>query len=219
MKDYHYDICHFVWRGLRDYGTGALGDMGAHIYDHPFWALNLGVPTKVQASSTPYNDEFWPQGEIITYEFPARGYMPPVKITWVDGGLRAPRPPELEDGRSVSSALYYGDKGVLMHGDYGRSPRLIPETAMQAYELPEPWMPRSPGIREEWIEAIKNGTKSTTDFSYASKLVETMMLGNVAVLMARQNMTLEYDPVKGEFTNSPEANDLLHYEYREGWSL
>ncbi|MBN2029527.1 Gfo/Idh/MocA family oxidoreductase [bacterium] len=219
VKDYHPDICHFNWRGLRDYGTGALGDMGAHIFDHPFWALNLGIPTSVQASSTPYNDEFWPQGEIITYEFAARGYMPPVTVTWVDGGLRAPRPPEMEDGRAVSSALYYGDKGILMHGDYGGSPRLIPETAMQAYERPEPWMERSPGIYAEWIEAIKNGKKSSTDFSYSGRLVETMMLGNIAVLMARQNMTLQYDSNKMEFTNCPEANDLLHYEYRKGWTL
>jgi predicted dehydrogenase len=218
-KAYHPDICHFNWRGLRDYGTGALGDMGAHIFDHPFWALNLGIPTSVQASSTPYNDEFWPQGEIITYEFAARGYMPPVTVTWVDGGLRAPRPPELEDGRQVSSALYLGDKGILMHGDYGGSPRLIPETAMQAYVRPEPWMPRSPGIRDEWIEAIKNGKKSSTDFSYSSRLVETMMLGNIAVLMASQNMTLQYDSVNMQFTNCPEANNFLQYEYRKGWTL
>ncbi|MBN2028622.1 Gfo/Idh/MocA family oxidoreductase [bacterium] len=220
-KAYNPDICHFVWRGLRDYGTGALGDMGAHIFDHPFWALNLGLPEKIQASSTPYNDEYWPQGEIITYEFSARGYMPPVKLTWVDGGLTAPRPPELEDGRRLptSGALYFGDKGVLMHSDYGGSPRLIPETAMEAYERPDPWMERSPGIHAEWIEAIKNGKKSSTDFSYSSRLVETMMLGNVAVLMANRNTTLEYDAVNMKFTNLPEADDLLHYEYRKGWAL
>ncbi len=218
-KAYHPDICHFNWRGLRDYGTGALGDMGAHIYDHAFWSLNLGIPTRVQASSSVYNDEFWPLAEMITYEFPARGYMPPVTITWVDGGLRAPRPFEMDPGTRVSSALYLGDKGILMHGDYGSNPQLIPKKAMDEFVPPKPWLPRSPGIYAEWIDAIKNNTKSSTDFSYASKLVETMMLGNIAVLMAGRNVTLEYDPEKMEFTNLPEANALLKYEYRKGWTL
>jgi hypothetical protein len=218
-KDYHPDICHFNWRGLRDYGTGALGDMGAHIYDHPFWSLNLGIPTRIQASSSVYNDEFWPLAEMITYEFPARGYMPPLKITWVDGGLRAPRPAEMDPGVRVNSAMYLGDKGVLMHGDYGSNPQLIPKKAMDEFVPPKPWLPRSPGIYAEWIDAIKNNTKSSTDFSYAGKLVETMMLGNIAVLMANRNVTLEYDPEKMQFTNLPEANALLHYEYRQGWTL
>jgi predicted dehydrogenase len=218
-KDYHPDICHFNWRGLRDYGTGALGDMGAHIYDHAFWSLNLGIPTRIQASSTVYNDEFLPLAEMITYEFPARGYMPPLTITWVDGGLRAPRPIEIDPGVRVNSALYIGDKGVMMHGDYGSNPQLLPKKAMDEFEPPKPWLPRSPGIYAEWIDAIKNNTKSSTDFSYSSKLVETMMLGNIAVLMANRNITLEYDPDKMEFTNLPEANAFLHYEYRQGWTL
>ncbi len=218
-KDYNPDICHFNWRGLRDYGTGALGDMGAHIYDHAFWSLNLGIPTRVQASSSVYNNEFWPLAEMITYEFPARGYMPPVTITWVDGGLRAPRPIEIDPGTRVNSALYIGDKGVLMHGDYGSNPQLLPKKVMEQFVPPKPWLPRSPGIYAEWIDAIKNNTKSSTDFSYASRLVETMMLGNIAMLMANKNITLEYNPDKMEFTNLPEANELLHYKYRDGWTL
>jgi len=218
-KAYHPDICHFNWRGLRDYGTGALGDMGAHIYDHPFWALNLGMPTRIQASSSVFNNEFWPLAEVITYEFPARGYMPPVKVTWFDGGLRAPRPFEMDQGTRVNSALYLGDKGILMHGDYGSNPQLIPKKAMDAFVPPKPWLPRSPGIYAEWIDSIRNNAKSSTDFSYASRLVETMMLGNIAVLTANRNITLEYDPDNMKFINLPEANDLLHYEYRKGWTL
>ena len=221
VKPYHPDICHFNWRGLRDYGTGALGDMGAHIYDHPFWALKLDLPVKIQASSSNYSDEFWPQVEVITYEFPARGDMPPVKLTWFDGGLSAPRPDALEDGRRLpsSGAIYLGEKGTLMHTDYGNGPRLLPETAMQAYKQPEPWIPRTGNIHEDWITAIKNGTKSMTDFSYSSRLVETMMLGNVAVLTKGMNTTLEYDGKNMKFTNLPEADDLLHYEYRKGWTI
>ncbi|MBN2029521.1 Gfo/Idh/MocA family oxidoreductase [bacterium] len=218
-KPYHPDILHFNWRGLWDYGTGAMGDMGAHIFDAPIWALNLGLPTKIQASSTRYNDEYLPLAEIITYEFPARGYMPPVKVTWVDGGLRQIRPPEFEDGRRMMDAMYLGDKGIIMHGSHGAVPRIVPETAMQAFEPPEPWIPRTGDIYEDWIDAIKKGNKSSNDFKVASHVTEIMLLANIAVLTANQNATLEYDGENMQFTNLHAANDLLHCEYRKGWTL
>ena len=223
LKAYHPDVCHFKWRGWRDYGTGALGDMGAHLIDQPFWALELGPPVSVQASSTEYSDDAYPLATIVTYEFAARGDMPPVRMTWYDGGLLPRRPDELEPGRQMgtggSGVLYYGDKGVLMHGDYGNSPRLIPETKMKEYTQPPQTLPRSPGIHEEWIEAIKNGGRSSTDFSYSGPLTETMLLGNVAVFMKAKNTPLLWDAGAMKITNVPEANDLLHYQYREGWTL
>ena len=218
-KPYHPDICHLNWRGLWDYGTGAMGDMGAHILDAPVWALKLGLPTKIQASSTRYNEEFLPLAEMLTYEFAARDDMPQVKLTWVDGGLRPARPAELEPGRFVEDATYLGDKGIIMHRSHGAEPHIVPDKAMEAYEPPEPWIPRTGDIYEDFIDAIKNGTKSCNDFTVAGHLTEIMLLGNIAVLTANRNTTLEYDGVKGEFTNLPEANDLLHYEYRSGWTL
>ena len=90
---------------------------------------------------------------------------------------------------------------------------------MDAYETPEPWIPRTGDIFEDFIDAIKNGTKSSNDFTVAAHLTEIMLLGNIAVLTANWNTTLEYDGVEGRFTNLPAANDLLHYEYRNGWTL
>lgn len=222
-RPYHPAYHPFKWRGLWDFGTGALGDMGAHIFDQPFWALKLKSPVSVQASSTPFTKDYYPWAEVVTYEFAAREGMGPLTLTWWDGGLMPPRPPELEPGRMMGDegggVLFRGDKGLIMCSVYGENPRLIPESRMQEYKRPEKTIPRSPGIREEWIEAIKKGAKSTTDFAYSGPLTEAMLLANVAVRLKDRNMKLLWDGEKMGFTNLPEADEFLHFEYRPGWSL
>ncbi|MFC1554994.1 Gfo/Idh/MocA family protein [candidate division KSB1 bacterium] len=232
FRPYHRAYCPFNWRGWLDFGTGVIGDMGAHIFDHPFWALKLKAPDTVQASSSKLTDgraqriaseETFPLASAIHWTFPAREGMPPVKLSWFDGGLMPPRPEDLEPGRRMGSGdgggIFIGDKGKLMYSCYGNNPRLIPETKMQEYGQPTKTMPRSPGIYQEWIEACKAGTKSTSDFSYSGLLTETMLLGNVATRLQNTNTILEWDSDNMQFTNFPEANEYLQREYREGWTL
>lgn len=223
FRPYHPAYHPFNWRGWWDFGTGALGDMGAHILDHPFWALKLGHPVSVQASSSRFTKDSPPVAEMVTYEFPARGKMDPVTLTWYDGGMMPPRPRELEDGRMMGDdgggGLFVGEKGKLMYSTYGQHPRLLPESLMQDYRRPEKTIPRSPGIHEEWIAAIKAGKKSTTDFSYSGPLTEVMLLANAAVRAAEHKARLLWDGEAMTFTNLPEADKFLHMDYRPGWSL
>jgi predicted dehydrogenase len=213
----------FAWRGWWDFGSGVVGDMGAHIMDHPYWALKLGAPKTVTATTTPFNGETYPVASIITCQFPERGDMPPVKLMWYDGGLMPPRPEELEPGRRMGDdnggVIFIGDRGKLMCSCYGANPRLFPETAMQAYTRPAKTIPRSPGISAEWIGACKAGVKSTTDFSYSGPLTEAMLLGNIAIRMKEKNTVLEWDPVNMKFPNCPEADEFVRMPYRQGWEI
>ena len=120
-----------------------------------------------------------PLAELVTYEFPARSYMPSVKVTWSDGGLRPPRPTGLEPGRAVSDIMFIGDKGIMMCGSHGAHPRLVP--ADKDFKGPDPWLPRTGNSYEDWIDAIKKDSKSCSDFSISSKLTEIMLLTNIAV--------------------------------------
>lgn len=223
FRAYHPDYHPFAWRGWRDFGTGALGDMGAHILDQPFSALDLGDPKTIHASSTRFSDESFPLASVVTWTFEGKKDKPDIKLIWRDGGILPPRPENLEPGRKLGDdgggVIYYGSKGNLMHSVYGEQPRLFPETFMQEYNRPEKTIPRSPGIHEEWIEAIKKGTKSTTDFEYSAKLTELMLLGNVAILSQEHNTILEWDAKEFKFTNLEAANELLHYQYSPGWKL
>ena len=209
----------FKWRGWWDFGTGAMGDIGCHALDPIFRALKLGAPTSVEGISTLVNTETYPLSSKIHYEFPARGDMPPVKVVWYDGGMRPPRPEELEDGRQV------GDNGKLFIGDKGKmlSERIIPEPRMKEYGKPPQLLERSPGHHIEWINACKGGKPAGSNFDHAGPLAEAVLLGNVALRPELREITnrkkLLWDPEKFEITNVPEANQFLRREYREGWTL
>ena len=219
QRPYHPAYVPFKWRGWWDFGTGALGDIGCHSMDPIFRALKLGPPASVEATSTLVNNETYPVASMVRYEFPARGDMPPVKLTWYDGGMRPRRPDELEDGRSI------GDNGTLYIGDQGKmlGTIIIPETKRRDYKSPEPSIPRSPGHHQEWINACKGGKPAGSNFDWAGPLAEAVLLGNIALRRALKEkvvrMKLQWDPKAFKITNLPEANQYLHREYRKGWSL
>jgi len=215
-KPYHPDILHFAWRGLWDYGTGAMGDMGAHTFDAPIWALNLGMPIKIQATTTPYNDEYLPQSEKVTYEFAARDSMPPVKVTWSDGGIKPERPEILEANRRLREALYIGSKGMMMHGTHGASPELIPNDPDFS---PIKSLHRPNSVYLDFVEAIKEKREAANNFDVAAKVTEIMLLTNIAIAAQKLDITLEYNAESMKITNCDAANEYFHYKYRKGWEL
>jgi len=219
MRPYHPAYHPFKWRGWWDFGTGALGDIGCHSLDPIFRALKLKYPLSVQAVSTLVNKETYPSGSIVRYEFPARGDMPPVSLTWYDGGLRPLLIPELEPGMKMGEGgtLYVGDKGKILND------QILPSSLRKTYKAPAPYIPSSPGHEEEWILACKGGSPGGSDFEWAGPLTETVLLGNIALRNEiKQKLGGEvmiWDPDKYSFTNMPEADQFLHCEYRNGWSL
>jgi hypothetical protein len=191
--------------------------MGCHIIDPAWWALELGYPTSVEAKPGPFNNETYPEATIVRWEFPARGNLPPVVVSWYDGASNPPRPPELEQDRKLpdQGGLYYGEKGTILapHMD---GPRLIPESKMKGFKPPERLFPRDVDHYQEWVRACKGGPKPLANFDYSGPLTETILLGNVA---ARAGQKLSWDGPNLKITNVPEANKYLQREYRKGWTL
>lgn len=228
---YSSEIAPFNWRGFWDYGAGALGDMGAHIIDHPVWALGLGAPLSVAVEFKRDNPasakDTFPVSTIVTYEFAARGDQPPVTLKWFDGENTIPWPEKLEANRTLEKGggiIYYGSKHSMMQAVYGKSPRIFPETEMREV-IPElkqipVTLPRVKGQHyEEWIAAIKANDPSMakSGFGYAGPLTETMLLGCVAARVG-SGTKLNWDS-KNMKTDNDIANRYLHHEYRKGWSL
>ncbi len=220
MRPYHRAYHPSTWRAWWDFGCGMMGDRGAHTLDPIYRALKLTAPTWVDASSTGLNPDTHPVASVVTYQFPARDNLPPVKLTWYDG-LRAPRPEELEHGRIMGNpeggALFKGTKGKLMCGVYGEGARLIPEALMKEYKRPPKTIPRARGSHEhDWATHCKAGTQPSASFEYSGPLTEVCLLGNVA---RKLDTRIEWDAAKLKVTNVPEADKLIRTPYRQGWSL
>jgi predicted dehydrogenase len=217
--EYHPIYHPFNWRGWVDWGVGAIGDMGAHLIDHSMWALDLGYPTVIETVSTPFNGVSYPHATTTFYEFPARGDKPAVKLTWYDGGLLPPKPPELGEDEELNKgggALLVGSKGKLMHDTYGYKPRLLPQSLHDSFGTPPQKLARIPNESHEinWVDAAKGKTESSSPFEYAAKLTEAMLLGVVSL---RAGKKLLYDGANMRVTNDAAANDFLRRDARPGW--
>lgn len=219
MRPYHRAYHPRTWRCWWDFGSGMMGDRGVHTFDPIFWPLKLTAPTSIDATTCGNTPEVHPLSAIVTYHFPARDDLPPVKLTWYEG-TRPPRPADLEDGRKLpreGGVLFKGTKGTIMCGVYGNSPRIIPEAKMQAAERPERTIPRVQGSHEQdWIRACKSGEPAGADFSYSGPLAETCCLGNIA---QRVDTRIEWDAESMKVTNLSGANKYVREEYRTGWEL
>jgi predicted dehydrogenase len=224
---YHPVYHPFNWRGWLSFGSGALGDMGAHLIDHPFWALGLDLPTSVEATSTPWGNGHgkpvsYPVATCVHYQFAARSAQPPVKLSWFDGGIYPPRPDALPDDvelRSEGGVIFIGEKGILLHDTYGANPRLYPQALVEAASAVPKSIPRILWSHElNWAKAIRGEAKASSPFEYAARLTETMLLGVVA-LRAGQGKKILYDGAAGQVTNSPLADQYLSREYRAGWEI
>ncbi len=227
-RPYHPDYHPLKWRAWLDFGTGPLGDMGCHFIDPAFWALDLGAPTTVEATTTHWekdvSSQTFPRASIVRYTFPARGARPPVALTWYDGRLQPPVPADLEPGRKLpgSGALIIGDKGTLLHGSHGAGGlRLLPESRMKDLVRPDKTLPRVVGSHEaDWLRACKAGPGAPppcSTFEYGGALTEAVLLGVLAMRLPNQRLT--WDSANLQFASNPAADALLHTPYRDGWSL
>ena len=223
-RSYHPAYLPGAWRGWVPFGNGTVGDWTCHVVDPVFWALDLGAPKTICAQVKNYDfktqGDAFPKGDLITYEFPAKGNRGPITMHWYSGTERIPRPPELEpDAKHIDTgAVVIGDKGTIVYGSHGAGGvRLIPQKRMDEYKPPAKTIPRAKEHHQDWLDAIRKGAKAGSDFSYGGPLTELAMLGVIAIKLA--GTKLEWDSENVRFTNCPEANQHLDPPYRTGWTL
>lgn len=225
----------YRWRGWLDFGTGALGAMGCQLLDAAFWGLKLddAGAFSVAAESTGTSGQTYPAASTVRYRFPVRGELPPVEITWYDGGRLPPRPEQLPYLREVGSngSIFLGQEHTMMFGPavFGTTPQQVgPRTVPEFTEVvPKRPFEKIPRVKEgdwtkgnrhirEWMTACKAGTQPSASFERSAPLAEMVLLGNVALLCGKP---IEWNPRAMEIAGAPEAERFLRRPYRKGWSL
>ncbi len=238
FRDYHDGLHSFAWRGWFDFGCGAVGDMGCHTWDCVFWALRPDFPERVQLLKiVGKSTETFPKQSMTRWDYPAKGKRPAFKAFWYEGGMKPEAPEEFmsdptrqtkdKEGNPAkpklpgSGTIFIGTKGkLLVEGDYGDSPRLIPESFMKETQRPAKSIPRSPGHKQEWLLAIR-GDKPW-DFpgshfsTYAGPLTENMLLAAMAIRNGEEGFTIECDAEK-RLIKTKSVLEWANREYRKGW--
>jgi predicted dehydrogenase len=202
------------WYRWWDFGNGTMSDLGSHWNDLPFWALKLRAPLTVEASGPTPHPEIAPASMQAVYEFPARGMLPAVRLTWYQGVNKPTRWTEGKIPKWANGVLFVGDKGMLL-ADYGKHV-LLPEKEFAGFKRPEPFIPKSLGHYAEWIDACKTGKTTTCNFDYAGWLTEANHLGNVAFRVGKK---LVWDAEALKAKGCAAADAYLRREYRKGWKL
>lgn len=212
-RPYSPEYAPFKWRYWWNFANGQLGDFFCHYCDLAFWALKLRHPTTVEAVG-PVHPESTARWTIAKQQYPARGDLPPVTLTWYNGGGY---PEFVKNDIKLqwrNAVLFMGSDGMLI-ADYSKY-QLLPEEKFTGFQPPAPFIPNSIGHHREWAEACKTGGPTTCNFDYSGALTEAALLCNVALRTGRK---LSWDAKNLKAVGCPEADRYIRRQYRSGWML
>lgn len=204
----------FAWRGFWDFGTGSLGDMGCHIFNMPYMALDLRDPISVQAETSGHNRETFPSWAIVHYEFGARNGRPPLTLHWHDGGKKP--------SASLAPGFEYGGNGSIVVCEkatvYSPNEGNTEFHLVGGGELPDIKVVESPGHMAEFMDAVKGGPPAVSNIpDYSGPLTETVLLGNLAIWA--DGPKLEWDAKRMQVKGTHDFDGLIKPAFRPGWSV
>lgn len=221
----------FKWRGWWDFGTGALGDMACHIMDMPYWALELKYPLSVESEQGGNTKVSGPNWSTIKYQYPARGPLPPVTMTWYDGrkdGQANMPHPDTADGQDLRGyeSVLIGDRGTMVFSRRSSKWKILGRDPDEVKQIEESTAQTIPRIEQEtisvqtanhveWLSGIKGESVPQSNFAYAGPFTETVLLGNLAV---RTGEKIDWNGPAMK-TSVKEAEKYIKRKYRKGWSL
>ena len=238
FRPYHKTYHPLTWRPWWDFGSGAVGDVGCHTFHFYFKELRLEAPTTIHGSASALQEGWFKQvstpecasvANMVTWEFPARGNLPPLRMHWYDGGMKPQRPAELDHRLTLpaTGVMFVGEKGKLITsygGGYPFGPLghklagglLLPEDTFMDFQQPAPTLRRVEDHYAEWTQACKTGVPTVCPVEFGCEMTELAQLGALAL---RTGRVLEWDAKSMKVTNNEKADALIDPPYRAGWSL
>ncbi|WP_111672244.1 Gfo/Idh/MocA family protein [Algoriphagus litoralis] len=213
------------WRKIMDFGCGTLGDMGVHIFDTPYNALELDVPETIINECRQPTGFGFPENNIVTYEFPGtKQTTEKLKWVWYDGpgapsdheDLKLPNGDKLPD----QGAMFMGEKGRLLLPHFQQLPRLIVDGKYEEFDVTpfnlgapvKDYDGESKKHYHQFVDACLGKDECSAPFEYSARLTETILLGVIAGRFP--NQMLHWDSKKAKFAEK-EANEFLDGKYRK----
>jgi hypothetical protein len=230
MKPFNQIYHPWNWRGWWDYGTGALGDMACHILHPVFVGLQLGYPTKAQASSTLLLKDCAPNAQSVKLTYPKRDAkgpwkidLPEVDVHWYDGGIKWDLPEGWPAGKNPNDSgggvIFHGTKDKLICGCYGVNPWLL---SGRKPDAPKFRRRVETSHEMDWARACKESvavrTPTASDFSEAGPFNEMVVMGVLAVRLQALNKTLEWNGENMEFTNLKD-DETIRTVIKDGFEI
>jgi len=206
------------WRKRLDFGTGTFGDMGCHIFDPVFNALELTAPTTVRSEGPRPNQWNWANDAMVHYVFPGTKHSEgkTLNVTWYDGDAKPPADvcALVGDGKLPGcGSIFIGTKGVMLLPHIAK-PKLFPKEQFADFPMPKV---EDGNHYTQFAEAVRSNGKTTAGFDYSGPLTETVLLGGVASRFPQT--TLHWNTKALKFKNVAEANTYLRRTYRAGWEV
>lgn len=210
-----------AWNRFWPFGCGQITDMGSHIMDIAWWALDLGAPLSCKCEGSEYNKSTVPTWITAEWEHPANSWHPAMKVYWYDGGKMPGMPTPIFNREEMKGdhAIFKGTEGFLVCDFQNRILVPSPKNGDLTYYKPrtkETQIPQSPGHFKEWILACKTDLKTRTSFDYCGTMLEQNLLSLVSYRVGKK---IQYDPATGKAPGCPEADQFLSKTYRPGWTL
>lgn len=218
-RPYHPAYFPVAWRDFWDFGGTNIEDFGCHELDSSCWAFDLSAPSTVDFSPAgPMDADICPHGCLGEYRFEARGPQQALTVRWYDGGLRPHVPETLLEGQPLipRGVLFIGDRGAILTGGAGGTPRALPESRFGGLSKPAPTLPRSQGHHRDWLDACKGGPPASSHFEYGARLTELALLGALSLRLQRR---IDWDAERMEARGLTEADRIIREPYRAGWEL
>ena len=232
-QPYSSKVLPFNWRGLRNYGTGAAGDMACHFFDVPYSAFELGAPVSIQGKASPFDDYSWPAATKVEMTFANKcGLGGKINLHWSDAKVRPQSiervdpsflvPDPKNEWHNGNCTFIVGTKETVLTNEYGLNSMIYPRERMRelakSKALPEKTIARSiaPGNPHlEWAKNCIAGTMPPGNFDYAAPFTEMCLLSMISINFPEQK--LEYDAKTMSFKNCREAGKYIRslYAYNE----
>ena len=183
-----------AWRWYKETGGGLMTDWGAHMFDIAQWSIGKdgnGGPVKICPPGYGRYDQ-------LTFEY--------------DNGTIVTEEPYNggEQGLKI-----YGENGWVMvcRGSLRASDKKFEKMDLGvekgAYESQS-------AHRRIWIDAVKAHVDPNCPVETGHTSCTVCNLGNIALQLGRP---VRWNPIVQKFMDDAEATKLMHYAYREGYSL